>query len=649
MAEFRFFGAEDSAVKSGRVTGRSQETVHYDPEHSVHAVVHRHAQAAPQATAIVFDDHSISYGELELMSDALATYLIDAGVTKGDIVCLFVPRSLETIVAMLATLKVGAAYLPLDTTFPVDHLDYVIGDCEPKVVFVDTCSLATMRLVPSVKGTIADLHAIVADLAQQAERKPFEPVPCEGGDMAYVMYTSGSTGRPKGVSIPHRGITRLALDQNYVQIGSADVMLHAATIAFDASTFEIWTTLTNGGTIAGLPDGNFSVGRLRDVIRDNGVTSSLLTTGLFNLLADFSCGELPTLRHMMFGGEVASAEHIKRFQKAHPDCRLTNLYGPTEITVLATAFDIPAGFDGKDVPIGGAVSHTGILIVDEDRRPVGRGIEGELVLTGEGVAIGYFRRPELTAERFITIRTEQGDVRGYLTGDLAVLSDDGILLFRGRRDRQIKLNGKRIELDEIEAALRRDPRLADGVVICQNLDQSHKRIVGYLCPREGTRADDAELIRDVMERLRNSLPAYMIPSAVIVLDELPLHQSGKVDRARLPLPVDALPAENAPVASRTEALLQDLWRNVLSLQAVELDRNFFDLGGTSLQLMRVHAALEVNLSRSIDVVALFKHPTIHELADFLDGKSSASARAMTAAERAALQKKNISHFRRSAS
>lgn len=240
-------------------------------------------------------------------------------------------------------------------------------------------------------------------------------------------------------------------------------------------------------------------------------------------------------------------------------------------------------------------------------------------------------------------------MRGYLTGDLAVLSDDGILLFRGRRDRQIKLNGKRIELDEIEAALRRDPRLADGVVICQNLDQSHKRIVGYLCPREGTRADDAELIRDVMERLRNSLPAYMIPSAVIVLDELPLHQSGKVDRARLPLPVDALPAENAPVASRTEALLQDLWRNVLSQQAVELDRNFFDLGGTSLQLMRVHAALEVNLSRSIDVVALFKHPTIHELADFLDGKSSASARAMTAAERAALQKKNISHFRRSAS
>lgn len=648
MAEFRFSEPDGSAAMSGGAAGRSRETLHYDPDHSVHAVVHQQAQAAPLATAIVFDDHSITYGELDLMSDLLAAYLMGQGVKKGDIVCLFVPRSLETIVAMLATLKAGAAYLPLDTTFPVDHLDYVIGDCEPKVIFVDTCTLATMRLVPSVKGMIADLDAVVADLAQ-AERKPLEPVPVGGGDMAYVMYTSGSTGRPKGVSIPHRGITRLALDQNYVQIGSADVMLHAATIAFDASTFEIWTTLTNGGTIAGLADGNFSVGRLRDVIRDNGVTISLLTTGLFNLLADFSCCELPRLRHMMFGGEVASAEHVKRFQKAHPDCRLTNLYGPTEITVLATAFDIPAGFDGKDVPIGGVVSHTGILIVDEDHRPVGRGIEGELVLTGEGVAIGYFRRPELTAERFVTILTEQGDVRGYLTGDLAVLGDDGILLFRGRRDRQIKLNGKRIELDEIEAALRRDPRLADGVVICQNLDQSHKRIVGYLCPREGTRADDAELIRDVMERLRNSLPAYMIPSAVIVLDELPLHQSGKVDRARLPLPVDALPAENAPVASRTEALLQDLWRNVLSLQAVELDRNFFDLGGTSLQLMRVHAALEANLARPIDVVALFKHPTIRELAGFLDGKSSASARAMTAAERAALQKKNMSHFRRSAS
>ena len=648
MAEFRFSGADGSAAASGRATDRSRETVPYDPERSVHAIVHQQAQAAPQATAIVFDDHAITYGELDTLSDALAAYLIDQGVTKGDIVCLFVPRSLETIVAMLAILKAGAAYLPLDTTFPVDHLDYVIGDCEPKVVFVDTCTLVTMLQVPSVKGTIADLRALVADLSR-AQAKPFEPVGVSGGDMAYVMYTSGSTGRPKGVAIPHRGITRLALDQNYVELGSGDVVLHAATIAFDIATFEVWGTLTNGGTIAGLPDGNFSIGRLRDVIRDNGVTVSLITTGLFNLLADFSCGELPTLRHLMFGGEVASAEHVKRFQKAHPECRLTNGYGPTEITVIATAFDIPAGFDGKDVPIGRAVSHTGILIVDEDHRPVGRGMEGELVLTGEGVAIGYFRRPELTAERFVTICTDEGEVRGYLTGDLSVLGNDGILLFRGRRDRQIKLNGKRIELDEIEAALRRDPRLADGVVICQHLDQSHKRIVGYLCPREGTRTDDAELIRGVMERLRNSLPAYMIPSAVIVLDHLPLHQSGKVDRARLPLPVDALPTENAPVASRTEAILQELWCSVLGLQAVELDRNFFDFGGTSLQLMRVHAALEVKLARPIDVVALFKHTTVRELAGFLDGKSSASARTMTAAERAARQKKNMSHFRRSAS
>lgn len=648
MAEFRFSGTDSSEAASGAATGRSREAVHYDPQRSVDAIIRQQAQAAPQATAIVFEDRAITYGELDVLSDALAAYLIDNGVGKGDIVCLFVPRSLETVVAMLATLKAGAAYLPLDTTFPVDHLDYVIGDCEPKVVFVNGCTLATMRLVPSVRGTIADLDAVIADLLQ-AEKRLLEPVPVGGDDMAYVMYTSGSTGRPKGVAIPHRGITRLVLDQNYVELGSADVVLHAGTIAFDITTFEVWGTLINGATLAGLPDGSFSVSKLRDAIRDNGVTVSLITTGLFNLLADFTCGELPTLRHMMFGGEVASAEHVKRFQKAHPDCRLTNAYGPTEITVMATAFDIPPDFDGKDVPIGGAISHTGILIVDEERRPVGRGTEGELVLTGDGVAIGYFRRPELTAERFITIHTDTGDVRGYLTGDLSVLSEDGILLFRGRRDRQIKLNGKRIELDEIEAALRRDPRLADGVVICQHLDQSHKRIVGYLCPREGTRGDDAELIRAVMERLRNSLPPYMIPSAVLVLDQLPLHQSGKVDRARLPLPADVLPVENAPVASRTEAMLLELWRNVLGLQAVELNRNFFDLGGTSLQLMRVHAALEANLARPVDVVALFKHPTIRELARFLDGKSPASARAMTAAERAALQKKTMSQFRRSAS
>ncbi|MBP1872068.1 amino acid adenylation domain-containing protein [Ensifer adhaerens] len=624
---------------------RSQAKLHYDRDRPLQDYVRQHARAAPEATAIVFDDRSVSYGELDRLSDGFAAYLAAEGVGKGDIVCLFVPRSLDSVIAMLAILKTGGAYLPLDTTFPVEHLNYVIGECAPTMIFVDSCTSGTMQLVAGTHGRTADLKAAIEGLAV-SETGQAPTVDVGGDDLAYVMYTSGSTGRPKGVAIPHRGIARLALDQSYVEISSADVVLHAATIAFDASTFEIWTALTNGASIAGLPDGTFSIGRLRDLIRDRAVTVSLITTGLFNLLADFASGPLPSLRHMLFGGEVASAEHVKRFQTAHPHCRLTNCYGPTEITVLASTFDIPAGFDGKDVAIGGAVNHTGILIVDDDHKPVTKGVEGELLLIGDGVAIGYFKRPELTVERFVTVETEGGTARGYLTGDLAVLDEHGVVIFKGRRDRQIKLNGKRIELDEIEAALRRDPRLADGVVICQDLSPQNKRIVGYLCPCEGITIARSELKRGVMERLRSTLPAYMIPSVVMVLDQLPLHQSGKVDRSRLPLPADTAAVDHIPVANRTEGLLAELWRNILGIQAVEPDRNFFDLGGTSLQLMRVQAALEMSLGRTIDVIALFQYPTIRDLARYIDGKAMIGARAIAAAERAALRRRTLSHLRR---
>ncbi|NVD40193.1 non-ribosomal peptide synthetase [Ensifer sp. HO-A22] len=645
MNEVRVPKPSDQVEASESGAGRSPAKLHYNRDRSLQDYVRQHASAAPEATAIVFDDRSGSYGELDRLSDALAAHLVAEGVGKGDIVCLFVPRSLDSVVAMLAILKAGAAYLPLDTTFPVEHLTYVIGECAPTIIFVDGCTLGTMQLVAGTRGKILDLKATIERLAA-LDARVAPAIDVGGDDLAYVMYTSGSTGRPKGVAIPHRGIARLALDQTYVEISSADVVLHAATIAFDASTFEVWAALTNGASIAGLPDGTFSIGRLRDVIRDSAVTVSLLTTGLFNLLADFASGPLPSLRHMLFGGEVASAEHVKRFQTAHPHCRLTNCYGPTEITVLASTFDIPAGFDGKDVAIGSAVNHTGILIVDGDHKPVVNGVEGELLLIGDGVAIGYFKRPELTAERFVTVETESGTVRGYLTGDLALLDAHGVVIFKGRRDRQIKLNGKRIELDEIEAALRRDPRLADGVVICQDLGPLNRRIVGYLCPSKGTTIADAELKRGVMETLRTTLSAYMIPSVVMVLDQLPLHQSGKVDRSRLPLPADAAAVDPVPAANSTERLLLELWRNVLGIQAVELDRNFFDLGGTSLQLMRVQAALEMSLGRAIDVIALFQYPTIRDLARYIDGKAIMGARAISVAERASLRRKTLSHLRR---
>lgn len=638
----------DSREQRMTGTGSVPETSHgarirYDRERSVHEVVREHARANPSATAILFGDRSISYGELDRLSDALAGYLVRQGIEKGDVVGLLVPRALDTVVAKLGILKAGGAYLPIDPTFPADHLAYVIGECAPKVVFVDGASGINMPALPDVGSRLVDLPQLLAQLDLDAS---VELPVVSGGDAAYVMYTSGSTGRPKGVAIPHRGITRLVLDQNYIDFDRSDVVLHTATISFDAATFEVWGALVNGALLVGMPRTSFSLTDLCDVMRDNGVTVALLTTGLFNLFCDHASAGLPSLRHALFGGEAGSAGHVRRFQAAYPGCRLTNAYGPTECTVIATAFTVPQGFQEPELPIGKAISNTGVMVVDDAMKPLPPGVEGQLALAGDGVAIGYINRPDLTAEKFVSVETADGPMRCYLTGDLATIGEDGTLFFKGRRDRQIKINGKRIELDEIEAALRRDPRLLDALVTCHEQGPSIKRIVAYLRPRNGADIDNAGFVPAVMEKLRSALPAYMIPSAALVLREFPLTKAGKVDRAKLPLPAVEDVKTEAP-ESQNEEILTRLWQNALGAVDIPLDRNFFDLGGTSLQLLRVHAGLEAELGRNVDVFALFKHPTIRELAQFLDGRQLQAERSMTLAQRAALQRRTVSQFRRS--
>lgn len=627
------------------LASRRQGALPYDRERSVHDVFSQQARTNPYAKAVAFGDQSLTYGELGRLSDALAAYLLKLGIRKADVVGLAVPRSLATVVAKLAILKAGGAYLPIDPAFPLEHLNYVIGECAPKVIFIDDVHGEHVRALPEVRGATINLEALLPTLAVDASASLPE---VSGGDVAYVMYTSGSTGRPKGVAIPHRGITRLVLDQNYIDLGRNDAVLHTATISFDATTFEIWSALLNGAALIGMPTPNFSLGDLCEVIRENDVTVALLTTGMFNLFADFATEPLPSLRQVLFGGEAGSAEHVRRFRGAHPDCLLTNAYGPTESSCIATTFTVPADFDSQELPIGEAIAHTSVLILDEDMHPVPAGVDGQLALAGDGLALGYIHRPDLTEEKFVMIETPQGPLRCYLTGDLAVKDENGTVFFKGRRDRQIKINGKRIELDEIEAAIRRDPRLLDGVVTCHSQGASIKRIVAYLRPRHENDIGNPHFVPAFMERLRHALPAYMIPSAAIVLAELPLTPAGKVDRSQLPPPPIEV-AKPAVPESHSEEVLTGLWRNVLGIEDIPLDRNFFDLGGTSLQLLRVQAGLLAELGRDVDVFVLFKHPTIRELARFLDGRIPKAARSMTADQRAALQRKSMSQFRRSAS
>ncbi|UVC07733.1 non-ribosomal peptide synthetase [Rhizobium sp. TH2] len=600
------------------------ERLHYQRDSSVHDVVRQQAELSPGATALVFGDRSMTYGDLDKLSDALAERLVALGVQKNDIVALFVPRSMETVIAQLAILKAGAAYLPIDVALPTEILDHMISECRPKVVFVTAENRQKIEAVPRLRGAFVDLFHLVGQLPRNAV---FNGPRVDGGDTAYLMYTSGSTGRPKGVSVTHRGILRLVMDQNYIDFRRDDVVLHGGSLSFDLTTFEIWSALLNGCTLAGMPDEVFSVPLLCDVIRNRGITITLLTTGLFNLFADFGDARLPSLRHVLFGGEVASPEHARRFLRAHANCRLTNCYGPTEATCIATYFEIPHSFNGHEMPIGRPIAHTGILILDDELAEVPAGTEGQLAITGDGLADGYVQRPDLTEERFRIVRSADGPVRAYLTGDMAVMKDDGTIAFKGRHDRQVKINGKRIELDEIEAALRRDHRLLDGVVVCHEQAPGVRHIVAYLCPKRPSDLTDPEFPRLVMSALRMILPPYMIPSAAVVLKELPLTTAGKVERSKLQPP----PVVKSPLVapqSRDEEIVMRIWREALGVERIAADRNFFDLGGTSLQLLRAHVALEAELGRSIDVLALFQHTTIQELVRYLGNRTGAPVRRM---------------------
>jgi amino acid adenylation domain-containing protein len=620
----------------------SSLSTRYDKNKSVPELVRKHAAAHPEAIAIICDEARLTYGELDRISDALATYLVSCGVGRHDIVCLLVPRALETVVAKLAILKAGAGYLPLDPAYPTDHLQYVLEECRPKVVFTMGHDSPGLAALSSAGSRVVDL----ATALQSLPLPDTSQLPqLNGSDLAYVMYTSGSTGRPKGVAVPHRGITRLVLDQNFIEFRPGDMVLHSTTISFDASTVDVWGALLNGATLVIMSKANFSIADMRDLIRLHDITFLNFTTGLFNIFADHADEPMPSLRHVIFGGEVASAPHVKRFVPAHPGCLLTNVYGPTEAACIATTFTVPREFDGAELPIGKAIAHTEVFLLDEDLQVVSPGVEGQIAIAGDGLALGYFNRPDLTAERFVSVDTADGVKRCYLTGDLALMDETGTFHFRGRRDRQVKINGKRIELEEIETALRRHPRLAEAVVECREAG-GVKRIIAYLRPRETQDLSNPNLIPSVMERLRNSLPAYMIPSTALVMADFPLTRAGKIDRARLPLP----PVEDtqpAAVRSRSEELLARLWREALGLEVVPVDRNFFDLGGTSLQLMRVHAGLELELGQRCEVLALFKHPTVRDMALFLDGRQQAPSRAAAADQRAALQRRTMSQFRRS--
>ena len=563
--------------------------------------------------ALSGDDERLTYGDLDQRSDRIARYLCRNGVKPGDRVGLYTQRSVAAITAMLGILKAGAAYVPFDPSYPPKLLKFVYEDCAPSLMLVQT-SLAAGEATAFWHGTAHDLSAAGAAPGGPG---PDPELPDIGpDDPAYIMYTSGSTGHPKGVLIPHRGVVRLVIDNPFADMGQDHVHLQLAPLAFDASTFEIWGALLNGGRLAILSAPHPSLDDVAHSIAQHGVTTLWLTAGLFHLMVDHRVDGLLPLRQLLAGGDVLSPTHIRKAQAALPQCQLINGYGPTENTTFTCCYRIPRDLAPGPIPIGTAIAHTEVYVMDEARRLVPDGDEGELLTGGAGLALGYWNRPDLTADRFVSDPADPtGRARLYRTGDRVRRRADGNLEFLGRVDRQVKINGKRVELDEIEACLRRAPSVEDAAVTCPPGETGARRVHAYVKLRGGSTAPGAA--EPVRQFIKQELPDYMVPATVTVMQALPLSPTGKVDRAKLPVPYTGPSVSAGPpaaAANEIEATLLAIWSQILGTKSLGVTDNFFDLGGTSLQLIALHAKIGASMKSDVTLVDLFQYPTVGALA-----------------------------------
>jgi amino acid adenylation domain-containing protein len=581
------------------------------------------AAAAPAATAVLFEDQELTYAQLNDRANRLAHHLLRRGVARGNPIGLCLHRSPELIVGLLAILKAGGAYVPLDPSYPDERLAFMLRDTASPLILAHQPT--TSRLKRFVRETpILCLDADAAAIARESADNPAVGVTAR--DLAYVLYTSGSTGIPKGVLVGHRAVVRLVRDTDYCHFGPGEVFLHLAPLAFDASTFEIWGPLLNGSRLAVLAPGPFALDALAAAIHRYRVTTLWLTAGLFHLVVEQRVEMLGQLCQLVAGGDVLSPPHVGRVLDTLDDGVLINGYGPTESTTFACCYRMKKGYRlGERIPIGRPIANTSVYVLDDQLQAVPAGTAGELYIGGDGLAHGYLNDPALTQEKFIAdpLSSAPG-ARLYRTGDRVRYLEDGNLEFLGRFDHQVKIRGHRIEPGEIEATLQQHPEVRQTAVIARAQPQSEKQLVAYVVAASRNRVSADELKRYLAERL----PPYMIPAQMVFLDGLPLNGNGKVDRSALPAPESLGVHENPanvmesgglhpPLALEEE--LTALWGKILN-RPVGRAENFFDLGGTSLQWMELHAELTKLLGPELSLTELFEHPTVQSLADWLTGK-----------------------------
>lgn len=594
----------------------------------VHQLVEAQARRTPTATAIESGRERLSYFELNRRGNQLAHELCARGIGHGAVVAIHLERSADLVPAVLGVLKSGAAYLPLDPTFPPDRLAYMLEDA-------GAAAVVTQRSLVDHLPHTAHHVLLVEDLPRTGDSPEVVSASASGEDLAYVIYTSGSTGRPKGVEIPHRAVVNfLHSMREQPGLSRTDVLLAVTTLSFDISVLELLLPLTVGARVHVAPsrvalDGS----RLARLLSSSGATVMQATPVTWRLLLEAGW-QSPDGFKALCGGEALPRE-LARDLLAR-GAQVWNLYGPTETTVWSTAARIESA-EGT-LSVGRPIANTEAFVVDAHGQPTPVGVAGELWIAGRGLARGYLGRPELTANKFVPHPTREGE-RAYRTGDRARFMLDGRIEVLGRMDQQVKLRGYRIEPGEIEAVLAEQPQVRQAIVVLREENGQH--LVAYLTAQH----DSAPNVDELRQRLRSVLPEYMVPSAFIVLDALPLTPNGKVDRNALPAPDGHRPALTGHyVAPRdtTERDVAAIWQEVLHVSRVGVYDNFFDLGGDSLLIAQTYHRLSQTFA-PLSIATLFQHPTVESLAGYLGrreapGQSVQRARARAARQRDILQR-----------
>ncbi|NLW45808.1 MAG: amino acid adenylation domain-containing protein, partial [Firmicutes bacterium] len=569
----------------------------------------------PDQIAIVAEEQKMTYAELNRKANQLAAFLRTKEVIPNRCVGLILERSPEMIILILGILKAGGAYLPLDHEFPKERTFNIIKDANPTLLIIqenliEKFSDTKTDLQNECSTEVITLEEIMAVIADFPVENP-QPVN-KSADLAYIMYTSGSTGTPKGILIKQYNISRVVKNTNYLEITKDDVLLQLSNYAFDGSTFDIYGAILNGAKLVlAKKETVLEISRLADLIRKEKVSVFFITTALFNTMIDLEAESLKGVRKVLFGGERVSFQHVKRALDILGKDKMVHVYGPTESTVFATYYPINEVDEGLGtIPIGKPLANTEVYILDDQMKLLPKGAPGELYIGGDGLADGYLNRPDLTEERFVKNPFKDGVI--YKTGDQVKYLADGNIVFLDRLDNQVKLRGFRIELGEIEKALLNYDQIREAVVLVRE-DQSNKYLCAYL-------VTDSELtLSEIRAHLLKTLPDYMVPASIVILDEIPLTSNGKIDQKALrqyEVTVDYT-ADNELPSSQLEIELQSIWQEVLGVANIGINTNFFEIGGHSLKATIMASKIHKRLDIEVPLGEIFKNPTIKELARFI--------------------------------